>query len=264
MADLKDLNKLYTESTENFIWKSHSIWKSLTGKQSTVPCTSIVNFWKEKGLDVFNSVADIDSYSKAINKASKDYVAYCERKGKETGDFLNWTKDDLEDLVNFFKGFMGEYFFIDIFLDRFKGSLIIKNRNYSNYFARTYHFVAPLHEVKDFGIDGTCVDDTGKNCVIQVKFWNHYDPHINLKLDVVQKAYCEGVVHNYIDSYEQDNVIICWLGTNDKVSKYLKEDADLEKHVVFVDMDVINKSIKGNLMFWSNTFVTEMNRLIQM
>ena len=261
MADLKDLKETYEESINKNVWKNHATWKC---NGVNVPCTNIVDFWKSTGLAAFNGITTVDEYYKVIDKMAKVYTDYCQSVSLINGQKVNWTNEDIIDLSNNFKGYMGEYFFIELFLNQFKGSLLIKNRNYSDYFLRTYYHAAPLHEVKDFGIDGTCVDDTGKNCVIQVKFWNRYDPHLNLKMDVVQKAFCEGVVHNYIDPYETDNVIICWLGTNDKVSKYLKEDAALEKHVVFVDHNVIKKSLDNNIMFWTNNFVNGMNTLMNM
>ena len=79
-------------------------------------------------------------------------------KANITNDKLaeTFTPEDRVDLSNFFKGFMGEYFFRDIVLKMNREGLIVKNNKNGTNVLLNYYDVAPL-SIKDFGIDGTCV-----------------------------------------------------------------------------------------------------------
>lgn len=249
---LRDIKELESNSLKT--WENHSKWKD--SKLLSVPATSIITFFKELPVvDSFKEVNNCKALFNVTNKISKQYANWAIENSKKLGDKLNFTEDDIESLKNFFKGFIGEYFFMEIVLKRSHSSLIVENRKNNTKYLMEYYHVIPTEE--DFGIDGLCIDHNGNNCVIQVKFWNDALNDI-LKLAVMQKAYCEGVVHKYIDPYAENNVIICWLGNNSKVTPFLKKDKDLNNHIVFIDNTALEKTINKNKMFWTETFIDGM------
>lgn len=253
---MKDLKEVYNKSVEIKQWKFRARW-------NFIPSSSIIKYLNENGYDFIKGLSNVSSLFNSVDKESKKYAEWCIKSCISSGDHIVFTPEEKNALPNFFKGFIGEYFFIESFLNKFHGSLIIKNRNYSDYFARTYDYCAPLHEFKDFGLDGTCVSDDGKNCVVQVKFWNDKGDDI-LKISVMQKAYAEGVCHKYIDPYEKDNVIICWLGKENKVSSMLKANEDLDEHIVFVDKTVLDKSLDGKVSFWDDALPKSFENLCKL
>lgn len=249
LKDIKDLEQSYLKT-----WKDHSKWKDTN--LTVVPATSIITFFKEQSVaDAFTDITSCKSLFGKVNNISKQYAKWAVENSQKLGDKLNFTVNDIESLKNFFKGFIGEYFFMEIILRRSHTSLIVENRRNSTKYLMEYYHVIPTEE--DFGIDGLCINRNGDNCVIQVKFWNDV-LNDTLKLAVMQKAYCEGVVHKYIDPYADNNVIICWLGNNSKVSPFLKKDKDLNSHIVFVDSTALGKTIDNNKMFWTETFINGM------
>lgn len=256
--ELKNLKETHIKSNDVNVWKHRSIWSDV--KKNSIPALSVLSYLKSNGIERLLSISSVDGLFKTVDKEASLYAKWCIEKG-QSGIWKSIGNDDFESLKNHFKGFIGEYFFIEVFLGKFHGSLFIKNRNYGDYRAATYEFCTPLYEVKDFGIDGTCVSDGGKNCVIQVKFWNEHNDAV-LNMATLQKAYCEGVIHKYIDPYEPDNILICWLGRENKVTSFLKDHKELEKHIVFIDKDTLERSLSGKTIFWSETFKDCMNNLL--
>lgn len=255
---LKDIKELESNSLKT--WKDHSKWKD--NSLTTVPATSIITFFTEQSVaDNFAEITNCRSFFNKVNTVSKHYAKWAVENSQKLGDKLTFSKDDIESLKNFFKGFMGEYFFMEIVLKRSHTSLVVENRRNNTKHHAEYYHVIPIEE--DFGIDGLCVDRNGDNCVIQVKFWNDA-LNDTLKLAVMQKAYCEGVVHKYIDPYADNNVIICWLGNNTKVTPFLKKDKDLNNHIVFVDSTALGKTIDNNTMFWKETFIDGMKDIVSL
>lgn len=252
LENLKELCK----DTDKRLFKQ-SIW-------NFIPSTPIISFLKESDLTGLKSVTNHKEYLKEIKKLSSNYVTWAINTANIKNDKLaeTFTQEDRVDLSNFFKGFMGEYFFRDIVLKMNREGLIVKNNKNGTNVLLNYYDVAPL-SIKDFGIDGTCVDNNGKNCVIQVKFWDTNNLDSYLKIAIMQKAYAEGVLNRYIDPYEPNNVIICWLGNDTKVSPKLKENQLLYEHIVFIDSTVLSKTIDRSKKFWTETYLEGIDHLVR-
>ena len=63
--------------------------------------------------------------------------------------------------------------------------------------------------------------------------------------------FADAVCNNFIDITESNNIVVCWLGDTRKVSRFLKENRKLYKHIVFIDMEALDNSVnKSNPFFW--------------
>ncbi len=230
------------KSDEWAIWKNRLTWCGLYGN-APKPSISIWNFNKEtNALDEFRGVTNVDSLYKASKLVAKKYIEWV----KNSDDI--YTEVEYADMFNFFVGGIGEFFFLYL-LSEVKCLYVKENGRLVRY---DFNYTAPLLiGEKDFGIDMTGVVND-KNCVIQVKFWNPYSDEI-LTTDILQKAYAEGVLNEYIDPKQGKNVVICWLGSEDMVSRHLHDNKKLQEHIVFIDKRTLSQSIDGrNTVFWNN------------
>jgi hypothetical protein len=117
-----------------------------------------------------------------------------------------------------------------------------------------FHYVSPnLSTDKDFGIDLTCVaNDTP--VVMQVKFWNPYGK-TKLSMDVFQKADSEGTRNGYINMSDDNNIFLCWLGSEEGGLYPIKENKVFKNKIVVIGRDSFNFSINNtNKIFWSYLF----------
>ena len=229
------------KSNESKTWENKLVWAGLYGNAPKVSI-SISRFNKETHLlDEFKGVDCVDDFYKKAKSLADKYVKWV----KNYDDIYNNT--EYHDMLNFFIGGMGEFFFTYLLNE---GRLLIeKNGRIKVY---DFDYVAPLLPgEKDFGIDLTGVVD-GRNCVMQVKFWNPFSDEV-LTTDILQKAYAEGVLNEHINPTEKENVVICWLGNEEKISAHLRDNKKLQEHIIFVDKKVLSRSAdKKNPVFWES------------
>lgn len=244
-------------SNPNKVWNDRFVWR----KDGDYPQNeiSITNFVKETGLiylrDLDNIKNSRDFYNR-MSSVANEYVIWCIRKRNR---YVNYKTE----LNNFFKGAIGEYFFT-ILLQNIKTFYIKQDNNVLQRYA--FEYVAPMLNVyDDFGVDLTGIVYSGENnntsydCVFQVKFWNPdiYEPLTN---SIANNAYASGVVNGYIDPNQSKNVVICWLGTDNKVSKWLKRNKNMYKHMVFIDNTVLDQCINNKMPhFWNILFESIQN-----
>lgn len=211
------------KSNENKTWENKLVWRGLYGT-SPKPSISMMRFNKETGLMDFNAIDCVDDFYKKAKSIASKYI-----KWVKSIDNI-YTDCEYNDMYNSFIGGLGEFFFT--YLLNEVGRILVKNEGKVSIY--DFKNVCPLLiGEKDFGIDLTGVVN-GKNCVMQVKFWNPYSDEI-LTTDILQKAYAEGVLNEFINPTEKENVIICWLGDESKISMHLRDNKKLTEHIIFID-----------------------------
>lgn len=232
---------------QNNIWLDRFTWKG-TDNRFPKAKISIPIFLKEN--NVFTSMDDIHNVKSLynyINKVSNTYIKWCKTKNI-------YEDDEINSLKNFFKGSLGEYFFT-FFINNIS-CMLIKNpkSNKIDRYDFNMHNICPrLLSELDYGVDLTgsvSYKDKSYDCVFQVKFWNP-DNDIIITNAIAQAAYSDGILNNFISNEQNKNIFICWLGDTNKVSKYLIANELLYKHIVFIDMKVLDYSINNlNPDFW--------------
>ena len=245
ITDIKERNKFFNDN-EFDTWASRFVWRGLYGTEFYTSISIFKFFANNKGLlDMFKNIIDVDSLFKVTKKLAKKYVDWV--KGLIPID----SDEKINDIHNFFIGSVGEFFFTYL-LDDVK-CLLSKSKTESGKYSENYFdYVAPrLPKEKDFGVDLTCIVNY-KPCVVQVKFWNPYSPKI-LTNEIAQGCFADGVLNGFITP--NDNVVICWLGDDRKISQHLRENKILYDKIIFIDNETLTLSVKNKkLSFWEKTF----------
>lgn len=230
------------------IWFDRFVWKGLFGDMPKYSI-SIVNFAKDNGFEKIDFDANVNSLKKSIDKLADKYINWVKIKDS------SYSEEEYLDMRNFFIGAIGEFFFENLLMN----VKCINARNLSDNKIGRYIFdyVAPrLKGEYDYGVDLTGVLSYGMNsvnCAIQVKFWNPYNEGIELTNKMVQSVHSDAICNNFIDNKESNNIVICWLGNTKQISKYLKANKSLYRHIVFIDSDALDNSINNqNIIFWNN------------
>lgn len=240
---LENYETYKSSSAEN--WENRLTWMGLSGREPKYT-TSIHKFNKE--TNAFANMKVVDTASNFFNEVSKLADVYVEWvKSKNKG----YTKKEYEDMRDFFVGAVGEIFFYRLFTDV---KCIMAPDATGTYMRYDFNFVSPtLKTDKDAGVDFTAaVNDTAS--VIQTKFWNPF-ARKSMELDIIQKAYAEGVSKQLIDKDEKKNVFICWLGSEESVYRKTKEYKQYRENVVAIGYGALDVSINNrNKIFWSNLY----------
>ena len=233
------------KNDENAVWKYRFTWRGLYGDKG-YHAINIFKFFKETDCqEALRDIKNVNTFYKKVSDLAEKYSKWC--FGKEYH-----AEEELSDIRDFFVGAIGEFFFVYL-LNNVSVISVIGNEG-KKY---DFNFVSPLLKgEKDWGVDMTGVvsdTDGDRNCVMQVKFWNPYLPK-KIQLDTVQKAFAEGILNNFIYSNEYHNVVICWLGDEEKsVSRFLKENELLSKHVILIGKKTLNETInERNGIFWKS------------
>lgn len=231
-------------ANEADIWRYRFTWRGLYSDKAYCGI-NILSFLRDTNAqDELRGIKDATKFRTVVGKLAKKYVEWTKTRESHT-------ENEYRDMLNFFVGAIGEFFFTYLFHNS-KKILCEENDKIVTY---DFNYVAPLlKNEKDFGIDLTgvvCDRESERNCVLQVKFWDSYSTEW-LTTEVAQKAFCEGVLNKHIDSNEYKNVIICWLGDDSKISPFLKENKELYKHIIFIGRKALKFTIsEANEIFWN-------------
>ena len=147
---------------------------------------------------------------------------------------------------------LGEFFFT-VLMQNVK-TILIKNINTNKLERFDFDYVCPrlVNEI-DYGVDLTGMvsrNNSWYNCAIQVKFWNPFTDNM-ITNTIVSGVDSDACRNHFINPEDNYNIFICWLGTDKNVSRYLKANKLLYKHLVFIDMDVLNINVNNKLpQFW--------------
>lgn len=205
--------------------KNRLTWKSLSGQEKR-PSFSIDKYIKENGIFNCNFRSAAGFFDASVIEARK-YSVWCKSKHPTL------TEEELDDLIKFFIGTIGEIFVYYIPICR--PTLYIKEKK-SNFIFSDLHF-----NDNDYGVDlygKVTVKKKTYNCVFQCKFWS---PRSDRKItsDILSKAHSDAIEHNYIKQKENDNIFIFWLGDESHVSQWFK-DNPASRHAVFIDKEVLD------------------------
>lgn len=210
--------------------------------------SSIINFEKETGY--FKNLGEITNskdFYKAVNVGSLVYAAWVDNR--KPGSY------DLLDLQNFFKGVIGEYFFMLLMNE--VGCFEIMNYKSGKLERYDFKYICPrFASESDYGCDLTGVvarKDRSYNCAVQVKFWNPEDQHHQIVVRHAQSLYADAShkSNRFINPEEDKNLIICWLGIAKNVSMCLQR-CNLYSDIVFIDNSVLDRCINNKIPhFWS-------------
>jgi hypothetical protein len=240
MKNVIDIHNNY-KLVEKDTWRNRLTYKGNNGKLPKHIIT-IVNFNKE--TNAFNNIGsfyNINEFWNEVNKLADEYVNWVRLKNK-------YNIKEFTNIHNFFVGTIGELFFYYLFEE--VRCLIAPNIN-NEYYRYDFSYVSPtLNGVRDGGVDFTAIVNDIPS-VIQVKFWNPNNKK-GMKLDIIQKAYAEGISNGIIDKDIPNNIFICWLGNESTIYNCVKDNfKQYKKNVVAIGKNTLDRSINNrNEVFW--------------
>lgn len=249
MNKIIDIHNTYKLS-EKDTWRNRLTYKGINGKlpKHTI---SIINF--NKDTNAFNNIGEVNNVNdfwNEVNKLATKYIDWIKTKN-------NYNDKECTFIHNFFIGAIGELFFYILF-DEVRCLIVPDSDNV--YYRYDFSYVAPTTiGIKDGGVDFTAiVNDTPS--VIQIKFWNP-NAKKRMSLDVIQKAYAEGISNDMIDKDTNNNVFICWLGNESTIYNCVKDNyRQYKKNIVAIGRNTLDRCINNrNNVFWNKlkTFLQE-------
>lgn len=227
-------------------WKTRFTWMGTDGR-TPKHTTTISRFFSEtNAIESIATTIDVNTLYQELDSLAERYVEWVQSKGH------NYSKRACTDMRNFFIGALGEFFFVEL-LNEVRCLYIPKPS--SNEFKRyDFHYVSPsLSGDRDFGIDLTGVANDVP-VVMQVKFWNPFGK-TKLPIEVFQKADSEGTRNGYINMSDDNNIFLCWLGSEESGIYPIKGNKVYRNKIVVIGRNTLNFSINNtNKIFWSNLF----------
>ena len=226
-------------------WNARFVWHGIDGNEywGSISVTNFIAEMTENNiaLELFSPARDFEDLLGKVVKDAEAYVQWCTKY-----ETFNTLQQD--SLRNFFMGAIGELFFTFFLTER--------KRIYIESQARIFDFhdVVPRSvTANDYGVDMTgkvTIDNTIQDCVFQSKFWSHKAgmPMPPMTYEIAAKAYCDGMLSCGMDPAADSNIFICWTGSMDRVSVWLKK-SPLYPKLVFIDKDVVDQNTADPL-FW--------------
>lgn len=241
---LEKYNNFITNEVET--WRNRLTWMGIDGR-TPKHTTTICKFFNE--TEYLNDLLNINEVNKlytALCNLADKYVEWVQGKGN------NYSKRECNDMRNFFVGAMGEFFFVELLNEVRCLYIPLPESNEYNRF--DFHYVSPsLSTDRDFGIDLTGIANDIP-CVFQVKFWNPFGKE-KLPIEVFQKADSEGSRNKFINQEDDNNIFLCWLGTEERGIFPLKDNKAYKNKIVIVGCRTLQASInQKNQLFWDNFF----------
>lgn len=238
----------YNDFIDNEVatWKTRFTWMGTDGRTPKYT-TTISRFLCE--TDAIESIAttiDVNTLYQKLDGLAERYIAWVQSKGN------NYSKKACTDMRNFFIGAIGEFFFVEL-LNEVR-CLYIHTPSSNEYKRYDFHYVSPsLSDDRDFGVDLTGVANDVP-VVMQVKFWNPFGK-TKLPIEVFQKADSEGTRNGYINMSDDNNIFLCWLGSEESGIYPIKGNKVYKNKIVVVGRNTLELSINNtNKIFWSNLF----------
>jgi hypothetical protein len=89
---------------------------------------------------------------------------------------------------------------------------------------------------------------------MQVKFWNPFGK-TKLPMEVFQKADSEGTRNEYIKQTDDNNIFLCWLGSEESGLNPIKGNKVYKNKIVVIGRNTLDFSINNtNKIFWAYFF----------
>ena len=215
-----------------------------------------------KIMDALKKINQVNQLNSWICSHATDYANYAATSNPSAS---------VQDIEFWFRGAIGEWFFIDCFLQAYGNKFLVKIPNTNQVQQVSFTLAAPTIYTgcADYGVDIVGIDNNGKSVVGQVKFYNPWSNEpTQINYETLSKTDCQGMNEEWIDPKQEQSIYLFWLGDKKQgslhcnLSKWLlSNDCPLTKYnkVVYVDGNDVNTNILP--VFWSTTFQDKISLL---
>jgi len=150
----------------------------------------------------------------------------------EAENFAKWAIQQLGNReteitnINWFKGILGEYFYIENIEDLMKQIWSTDGNNYA------FEHVVPasfyrltkktrLEFGEDFGTDAIGINRKDNTAIAQIKCWNIFSNKLITFGDIVSNMFMDGIVRGWIKPDQEESMFVLWLGKIKNISQPL-------------------------------------------
>lgn len=247
MIDHKVLNELYKENKKCF---NNELRTAYEGRGLTIGKFFTVN---PKCLEQLKKVDTIPKLNLWVYKWAPKYAEQAKRFNPAAS---------IDDIKNWFRGAIGEWFILDCFLQDGR-PFLVRDVNENHLEEAELHYVTPTIYTgcADFGVDGIATDKNNKGVVIQIKFWNPWGTKLMVDYHMVSVTSDQGTIEGWIEPQQEKCIYFFWLGSKHhgsifhNMSRYLKDkNCPLTKYnkVVYIDGEDLMRSVSP--AFWTDNF----------
>ena len=247
MTEHKALNEIYKASTSYF---GGYLRFAFNGRGLTIDMFLERNPKAKEQLMKVNSIAKLNLW---VYKWAGKYAEQAKRFNPAAS---------IEDIKNWFRGAIGEWFILDCFLQEGR-PFLVRDVDENHLEEAELHYVTPTIYTgcADYGVDGIAVDKNNKGVVIQVKFWNPWGTKLRVDYHMVSATSDQGTTEGWIEPQQEKSIYFFWLGSKHRgsifhnMSRYLKDkNCPLTKYnkVVYIDGEDLMRSVSP--AFWTDNF----------
>ena len=135
-------------------------------------------------------------------------------------------RESKESNIRWFKGIIGEYFYIENVEDLMKQVWSHDGQNYAfehvvpaSFYRLTSH--TKLEFGGDFGVDAIGINRLDEVSVAQIKCWNIFSDNLITYGDVISNMYTDGMEREWIYHKQKESMFVLWLGLTKNIAKPL-------------------------------------------
>lgn len=190
-----------------------------------------------------------------------DWNSFIQNKAEQ---FANWAiqqplnnLDKKKDLINWFKGIIGEYFYVENGEDLMKQTWDVLGKNYAiehivpaSFYRLTEH--TRLEFGEDFGTDAVGINRHDMTSTIQIKTWNTWSKELITYGDIVTNLFMDSVCRGWITPDQEESMFILWLGQIKNIAKPLQNPAcPAYGKVQYFGFDQLSEVLSGYTRFFA-------------
>lgn len=193
-------------------------WNGLLNVKGSTVCLSDYvkqsQNWNTK-IDQIQSIVDFNTFVQT--EAEKFAKWAIQQSGNREIEVVN---------INWFKGILGEYFYIENIEDLMKQIWSTDGNNYA------FEHVVPasfyrltkktrLEFGEDFGTDAIGINRKDNTAIAQIKCWNIFSNKLITFGDIVSNMFMDGIVRGWIKPEQEESMFVLWLGKIKNISQPL-------------------------------------------
>lgn len=211
---------------------------------------------------------DIDNIQNIIN-----FNTFVQKYSELFGKWALTCSSNRESQISnemWFKGIIGEYFYIENIDDLMKQVWSNNGKNYAfdcvvpaSFYRLTQKTRIEFGE--DFGVDAIGINRNNEVSVAQIKNWNIFSNKLITYGDVVSNMFTDGVCRKWIEFDQNESMFVFWLGKIKNISKPLNNlNCPLYNKVKYFGFDDLNIIHNGYPQFFAthNHFKCSLKNII--
>ena len=196
-------------------------WNGLLNVHNSSVCLSDFVKQDSNWNNQIDSIQSIEDFNKMVQDKSTQFATWAVNQ--------QFNRESEKTNEKWFKGILGEYFYIENIEDLMKQIWSNDGRNYAfehvvpaSFYRLTSH--TRIEFGGDYGVDAIGINRNDEVCVAQIKCWNIFSDKRITYSDVVSNMYADAIEREWIYHKQKEPMFILWLGKIKNISKPLRDN----------------------------------------